>query len=368
MKNFSRIRAAAWPVLLLSLTGCGNSGSDKAVAVKAAPPPALELGARDVARAQNGSVQPGIALTGQIDALQRTTLQSEVAAAVDKVLVREGEPVKAGQLLVVLSAKDLDARLKQAEAGLASARAQSVLAESVRERNELLRQQQYLSDLDQKRGIAEAQAAAENVKAQAALLTMARKALDDSRILSPMNGVVSRRRVEPGQSVGVNAPLLDIVDLRELELKATIPADRVALLQAGQGVSFHVSGYPQEFQGTVTRINPVAESGSRAISFYARVPNPGQLLRAGLFVQGRLLTSAAVAGTVIPVAALRMPPGQPVFVLVVSGPELEKRPVTVLARDDGQEQAVVSGVKAGEQVVTVILGPQALDLPVRVTE
>ncbi|RZU46908.1 RND family efflux transporter MFP subunit [Fluviicoccus keumensis] len=350
-----------WAGLAVLLAACSPPETAK-------PPPAskavLELAAADVVRAETGALQPSVVVTGQLRALERTTVQAEVAARVERVLVREGDDIRAGQLLALLSVRELEARVRQAEAALASARAQAVLADAVRDRQEALRKEQFVSDLELTRGAAEARAAAEMVKAQEALLSLARKSLEDARITAPISGVLARRQVEPGQTVSLNTPLFDIVDLGRLELEITVPAGEIARVRTGQSVQFRVSGYETQFQGTVSRINPVAESGSRALTVYVLVPNPGRALKAGLFAEGKLALGEAVSGVLLPLAALRSDGTVP----VVHDKRLDLVPVRVLVRDDRSGQMLVSGIKPGDLVVTTRLADGAAGLPVKMAE
>ncbi|HEX5360427.1 MAG TPA: efflux RND transporter periplasmic adaptor subunit [Fluviicoccus sp.] len=354
-ERYALITACLW------LAGCG--GGDPAVKpVAMAMTPPLELSAADIVKAPRGRLQPETAFTGQLAPLNQTTLQAEVAARVDRVLVRPGDSVAAGQVLAVLSTRELEARLRQAEAAVAGARAQSVLAEAVRDRQQALRVDNNVSELELKRSVAEAEAAAENVRAQTALLVIARKALDEARIMAPMAGVISRRLIQPGQTVAVNTPLFELVDLNPLELTGTVPSAAVAALAPGQRVHFRVQGLDREFVAAVTRINPLAEPGSRALVFYALVANADYMLKGGLYVQGRLATAREAEGVILPLAALRG--GHEV--MIVSDGKLVKRQVAVLARNN--DLVVVSGLTGGETVLTTRLADGALGRSVRMAE
>ena len=329
-------------------------------------PTAVDLAASDIVTAAESSLQSAIPVTGQLQAVHHTTVQSQVAAPVAEVLVREGETVKAGQVLARLSTPDLSARVKQAEAALASAQSQATLAEAVRARNDSLRKDNYLSEIDDKRGQAEAQSAKENVNAQQALLNIARKALNDAVITAPMAGVIARRQVEPGQTLAVNAVLFDLVNLTELELTATVPAGRIAEVQAGQTIRFTVQGYAEPFTGQVARINPVADTVSRAVSVYARVANPQYRLRAGLFVQGRLLTGTAATGISLPLSAVHQD-ADGSYVWLVSGQKLLRQAVQPGVSDEQSGKVIIiSGVKTGDIVVLARLKPEAAGLSVRI--
>ncbi|MFO1374425.1 MAG: efflux RND transporter periplasmic adaptor subunit [Agitococcus sp.] len=355
-------------VATLLVTACGEEKTSATATVLPATPASLELAKTDVATVVEQRLQKSVSLTGQLQALNYTTVQSEVNASVAQVLVREGETVKKGQVLVQLATQDLQARAKQAEAALASAKAESVLANAVKERNEQLYKDHYISDIDYKRGIAEAQARSENVKAQESLLSIAKKALNDAVIVSPISGVVAKRHVQAGQMVAMNSPVLDVVDLSQLELVASIAPEHLASLQVGQALQFNVQGFSQSFTANVSRINPVADAATRAVTFYATVQNPQAQLKAGLFVQGVLALGSATQGLVVPKSAIKNEQNQN-FVWVVDANKLNKRPVTIALVDDKTGLALISqGVQLNEKVVLAQLNAQAVNMPIKIVE
>jgi len=358
-------------VLLVSnallVSSCAQEASNKApVAVPVTP--SLELSATDVMTVKEQRLQKIVALTGQLQAFNYTTVQSEVNASVAHVLVREGQSVTKGQVLVNLSTQDLQSRLQQAQAALASAKAESILASAIKERNEQLYKERYIADIDYKRGIAEAAARAENVKAQESLVAIARKALADAVISSPMSGVIAKRHVQAGQTVSINSPLLDVVDLSQLELVASIAPEHVAALNVGQAVKFTVQGFAEQFSAQVTRVNPVADAATRAVTFYAQLQNPQQRLKAGLFVQGSLALGEAQQGLVVPKSAIHQLQNQ-YYVWVINQQKLVKRSVVLGLDDEQSGQAVISqGLQAGEQVVLAQLSAQAANMPIKMVE
>jgi membrane fusion protein (multidrug efflux system) len=352
----------------LLMSACGQEAQSKATPVTVAPA-SLELSATDVTQVTEQSLQSMVAITGQLQAYNYTTIQSETTASVAKVLVREGETVKKGQLIVQLATQDAESRLRQAEAALASAKAESILATAIKERNEQLHKDNYISDIEYKRGLAEAAARAENVKAQMSLVDIARKGVSNTVIMSPMSGIVSKRHIQAGQVVAMNSPLLDIVDLSQLELVATITPQHIAALKVSQEVEFTVQGFSQQFTANISRINPVADVGTRAVTFYASVNNAQSLLKSGLFVQGNLALGAAQSGLVVPQVAVRYDQDKTAYLWIVEQQKVVKRPV-VLGTQDAKSGLVLinQGVKVGDKVVLAQLTPQAANMAVKIAE
>lgn len=352
------------------LTACGkDETAPKVATTTAAVAPSLALAQSDVYTVAAQSLQSTIAITGQLQAYNYTTVQSEINASVANVFVREGDNVKKKQVLVQLSTQDADSRLGQAQAALASAKADSILANAIKERNEQLHKDGYISDIDYKRGLAEAAARGENVKAQAALVDIARKAVANTIITSPINGIVAKRHIQAGQVVATNSALVDVVDLSQLELVATIPPEHLAMLNVGQEVQFSVQGFSQKFSAKVSRINPVVDTGTRAVTFYAQVENSHYVLKSGLFVQGNLSLGKAEEGLVIPLAAVRYDDNKHAFVWLVEQNKLLKKPITVGLHDAKSGMVLVSeGLQTDSQIVLAQLNPQAANMAVSIAE
>lgn len=360
------------PLLLaLALAGCGGESESKAAVVAKGPAP-LELAAVDVATVRRGGLSGGLPITGSLQAVTQTTVQSRVAAEINSVSVREGERVQQGQVLARLGTQDLDARLKQAQANLAGAKVEAELSRALVERNKKLYDKNYFSEIDYQRSVGDAEAREENVRAQQSLVDIARKALNDASVKSPMNGIIARRYVEPGSSVGVDGKLFDIVDLDEMELAAPVPATEIAVVKVGQRVQFTVSGLADKtFEGKVVRINPVADAGTRAITVYVRTTNRGLDLKGGMYARGSINTSSGNSsqGLTIPLEALHGGNGEPSWVLVLQNGKLEKRAVEIASRDDrGGQLLVGSGLKEGETVVVARLTEAAVNQPARLSQ
>ncbi|MDI1301908.1 MAG: efflux RND transporter periplasmic adaptor subunit [bacterium] len=353
-------------LLALGLVACGGKEAENNQS--AAVPAALELAPIDVATVRRGTLSGGLPITGTLQAVVQTTVQSRVAAEVGTVLVREGERVQKGQVLAHLGTLDIDARLKQAQANLAAAKVEAALSRGLVGRNKQLYDKQYFPEIEYQRSVGDAEAREENVRAQQALVDIAGKALNDASVRAPMSGIVSRRYVEPGSSVGMDGKLFDIVDLSEMELEAPVPVTDIAQVKAGQRVVFTVSGFDQRsFEGKVLRINPVADAGTRAISAYVRIRNPDGFLKGGMFVRGTVGPASSEPGLIVPLAAIHREAGKASTLFVLKNDRLELRQVTLGAVDERASEAMVSaGVQEGETVVLVNLSAQAANSPAKV--
>lgn len=369
MTHSAPVRALLLPALIaLALAACG--GKDEPKVAAPAAPAALELAPVDVATVARVAISGGLPVSGVLQPLRQTTVQSRVPAEVGAVLVREGERVATGQVLARLGTQDLEARLRQAEAQLAAARVEARLARGLAERNKELFQKKYFSEIDYARSVGEADARDESVRAQEALVAIARKALSDAEVRAPQPGIIARRYIEPGSSVGMDARLFEIVDLSEMELVVPVPAAEIAGVKVGQRLTFTVTGFGErKFQGNVARINPVADSGTRAISVYVRVPNPALELKGGMYARGEIRAGAGGEALGLPLDALHEGAGQGPWVLVLADGKLQKRAVEIAARDERRNQLFLKGgVKEGETVVVARLTDSAINQPARLSQ
>ncbi|MFZ2651661.1 MAG: efflux RND transporter periplasmic adaptor subunit [Burkholderiaceae bacterium] len=317
-----------------------------------APAPALELLPRDTALVALGRINQSIALTGTLQPLHRIEVKSQLPGQVVSVTAREGERVRRGQVLATLDAADLQARLRDRLAVLDGGQAQLALATRTRENNAALLKQNFISQAAFDNALSGDRTAEASVRSLQAQVEQARKALADAFVRSPIDGIVAERIAEPGLSVPVNATLMSVQDLSEMELEVLVPTSQIPAVRIGQSASFSIEGFgTRRFEGKVERISPSAAAGSRSIAVYLRLTNPGQELRGGMFAQGAIVTQRSAQVVVVPAAALRDDAGLP-YVLRIGGDRLVDQPLQLGARDaDTGLVEVTFGLQAGDRVV-----------------
>ena len=354
-------------VIVLNSTPTANSAEAKTAAAE----PALLLVAADLVTVDTGSVAQGIRVTGTLEPLNRTTVNAQLSAVVDSVLVREGESVRKGQVLMRQNSADVVAQLQRAEAQLASARVELRLMEEYEAKKAALYEKKYLSEFDWSTAKGDTELKRSLVKIQEANVAIARKAVDDTAILAPIGGIVAERYVQPGSNVMPGQALMSLVDLSQLELAADIPARDINQIHVGGDVTFTVDGQPNRtFHGKVVRINPMANGGARTITLYARVDNRDGVLKGGMFANGRVVTGNAAKGKVlrIPAGAVRDIDGKR-QVWVIRDNKLALQPVTLGIRDSGTGLIEVKqGLAAGERVILTNIGQRTTGMPVSVAD
>ncbi|MGZ5650085.1 MAG: efflux RND transporter periplasmic adaptor subunit [Usitatibacter sp.] len=313
----------------------------------------LEFAPADVAVVEVRALERSIPFSGSLSPLVQTTVKSKVSGDVNKVHVREGEAVAAGQLMAQIDTADLQARLDAQVAALEEARARLTLADKNRENNLQLLRQKFISQnaFDTTQSTSEASAAF--VRAAEAQVRLAKTALEDAAVRAPFGGIVAKKMVNAGEKVGIDSALFGLVDLARMEIEAPAPASEIPAVHAGQAVSFRVDGFgARVFNGRVERINPAAEPGSRSITLYISVANGDGALRGGMFAKGRIVLDRTQPSTVIPASAVRDEAGQ-AYVFTIEDGKIGKRAVKVgLTEPSEGVVEVKSGLEEGLNVVS----------------
>jgi membrane fusion protein, multidrug efflux system len=286
-----------------------------------------------------------------------------VAAELKALNVREGDAVKAGQVIGQLDTSEFDLRLRQVDQTAQAAKAQVDMAQRTLTNNRALVTQGFISPTALETSLSmEASAQASYLSAVAAV-DLARKAKGDALLVSPLSGVVSQRLVQPGERVPVDAKVVEVVDLSRIELEAAVAPEDVVNVRVGQVASVSLDGRAQPYAATVSRINPSTQAGSRAVLVYLAVQSlPDGALRQGLFARGNINLEKQTA-LLVPVTAVRIDQARPYVLAVVDG-KVSQRSVVLGTRGDmtvdGRVEAAVElsadSIKAGTTVLRGTVG------------
>lgn len=328
----------------------------------------LELAPADVATVSLQPLARRLPLSGSVQPVTQTTIKSKVSGQVLKLVVREGEAVKRGMVMAQIDTRNAAPNRDNAAAAVEKARADLAIAKLNYENSAKLLEQKFVAQnaVDSAKATYEAAIASE--KAAVANLRLAAVALEDTAVTAPFDGVVSKRLVEVGEKVSPDTPMFNLVDLSQMELDAPAPTAEIPQIKLGQTARFHVDGFGERrFTGSVWRINPVAESGSRSIMIYLSVPNTDGALKGGMFAQGELVLDAGEPVPAIPRGGVHSEGGESYAWIVVDG-KVERRAITpgLSAPEVGMVE-IREGLKPGEQVIVArieTLKPgQAVKLP-----
>jgi len=296
--------------------------------------PTLEFAAADVAFVEPRSLTRWLPLSGALQPVDQTTVKAKVSGEIRQVTVREGEAVKTGQVLLRFDTADLEAKLTDRIGALEASRAQLALAEKTRAQNQLLLKQNFISQNAYDSSESNLSVTKGTLKSNEAQAQIARNALRDALVTAPLTGTVAKRHVQPGEKVPFDAPLITIVDLARMELQAMVPANDVPELRVGMTVDLSIDGFGERrFTGTIDRINPTTEAGTRAILVFIHIPNPDSALRGGMFGTGKVTLAASAPVPTLPAISIRSEAGQN-FVWTIESGKLTRRIVTIGKRDD----------------------------------
>lgn len=330
-----------------------------AAATAAARAPAeLQFLPQEIVTANPVELRQVLLLSGSLRALDLATVKARVAGEVRDILVREGEAVRAGQVVAKMDVTEYEAKLAQARGNLNSARAQLDIAAKTRDNNAALVEKGFISKNAFDNSASQYAGAKASVDAAQGAVDVAQKQLNDTVLRAPISGLVSVRNAQPGEKVSPDYKLLEIVNLQKMELEAAVPASEIGRIQIGQSVSLHIEGMPQAFEGKVVRINPAAQAGSRSIPVYVQVVNQANQLRAGMFAEGKLILSNKPGVLALPLSAVRRD-GNGAYVVAIDNGKIARKPVTTgsegLSGDEPRIE-IQSGLDFGAQVIRTDMG------------
>jgi membrane fusion protein, multidrug efflux system len=336
-------------MLVAVLTLVGVLGAVKVRQVKSAvaeyanfqPPP--EAVTTIVARQEQWSST--LNAIGSVEAVRGVTVSADLPGVVERITFESGMVVKEGDLLV-----QLDTRTERAQ--LSSAQAQRDLARANLERVRSLRDDKIVSQ-------AEYDKAEADVKQAEASVGEAQASIGRKTITAPFSGVLGIRQANLGQYLSPGMPIVTLQAVNPVYVTFSVPQQQIARLRVGTEI--HVSTENADVQGAgrVTAIDTVVDEGTRNIKVQATLPNPNARLRPGMFVQAAASVGSADTVVTLPASAVAYAPfGDSVFVVTdMKAPDGHAYKGVVqrfvkLGTARGDQVAVASGVRPGEEIVT----------------
>ncbi len=319
----------------------------------------LQLTPGELVSVVRQSLVLGVPVSGSLRATESAMVKARVAGELQGLTVREGDSVRAGQVLARIEATESQARLRQVQQQADAAKAQVDINQRTVANNQALVNQGFISATALVTSQASLESAQSTYRAALAAADLAKKSLDDTVLRSPITGQVSQRLAQPGERMPVDGRVLEIVDLSRLELEALLsPADSLAV-RVGQKARLQIEGSAEPVVATVARINPSAQAGNRTVPVYLAIEqNRGApVLRQGLFVQGLLDTGRADV-LAVPLDAVRTDKPAP-YIQAVRDGKVAYLPVKTGARAvvGGQVLVAVEGAPEGTVVVSGRMGP-----------
>jgi membrane fusion protein (multidrug efflux system) len=297
--------------------------------------------------ATNEAWQPQFKAVGSLRAVRGVDLASEISGLVRSVHFKSGDEVKAGQLLVQLNADPDIAQLHALEAA-------ADLAEITYERDKKQIEAQAISQstLD---------SASADLKGKQAQVTQQAAVVAKKTISAPFAGRLGISSINPGQYVNSGEKIVTLQSLDSIFIDFSLPQQELSRVSKGQTAVVFIDAYPgKTFTGKITAINPKVDPGSRNVQVEAVIANPGHELLPGMYATVEVLYGAVQYYLTLPRTAVTFNPyGETVYLVEEKGKDKAgKKTLTVrqtfvtLGPARGDQVAVLSGVKEGDQVVT----------------
>lgn len=290
--------------------------------------------------------QPTLTAVGSLRAARGVDLAAEVAGLVETVQVRSGEDVKQGELLVQMVMDSDYARLRALQAD-------AELARSVEQR---ARKQLAAQAISQ----AQADSEAARLKSAEAAVAEQQALIRKKVIKAPFPGRLGITTVNPGQYLNPGDKLVTLQQLDPIHVDFTVPQSSLAQLKNGLSVTATTDSFPgASFTGTVTAINPVVDASTRNVRVQATLKNPERKLLPGMFTNVVVATGAAKRYLTLPANAVAFNPyGETVFIVIKRGEEstvADNKPEDLLQTEalkkadaDLKAAAEAAGQKDGE--------------------
>ena len=318
-------------------------------------PVSIELSDGDIAIAQKMTMTQGLPVSGTLKAVRSAMVKARVAGELVLLEVREGDAVKMGQIVARVDNTEYLARQSQNKQQAEAARAQVEVAQRQFDNNNALVNQGFISKTALDTSIFNLNGAKASYQAALSALDVATKALDDSVLKAPLNGFVSQRFAQPGERVAPEARIIEIVDLSQLELEATLTSAEAMNVKLGQIAKLNVEGTNEEVSAKVLRINPSTQTGSRSVLIYLGLQSH-PLLRQGVFVQGSLGTQK-VQAIVVPLESVRSDKPMP-YVQIIRDDKVMHIQVELGAKGKANGKAVMAlkEIEEGAQLLAPSAG------------
>jgi len=366
-----------------------SCGSKEDLSKTASPPQKVKI-----EKAQASPVENTYEAMGTVRSKTISVLSSQVLGRIVSIHVREGDRVKAGQLLVEIDDREMKAQLEKSRAGLKESQfaldeiekairggeaekkavdARLALASSTLDRYKGLFERRSVSsqefdEVQTKNTAAKADADQASERLQALLAKKnqiiaridqakadtvnAEASLSHTRILSPIDGIVTAKPADVGQMAAPGTPLLSVEDETRYRLEALVEESRIGRIHLGDPVSVSIDALGQKpIAGQVSEIVPALDPASRSyiIKIDLRSPDSSTLFRSGLFGKVRFNTGTKKVLTV-PVQSV-LERGQLTFVYVVDPAKIAHMRLIQTGKTYGDRVEVLSGLSEGDQVI-----------------
>jgi multidrug efflux system membrane fusion protein len=368
MKNIKPRWIVIGVIVLALVGGVIRAMNNKRAQQAAAAAPAttvtqVELASTDVMKAELRDITQGLEISGTVKAVNYAVIKARVAGELKEVVAREGDAVKAGDVLARIDPTEYQRRWQQAAETASAAKSQMEIAQRAWDSNKALVDQGFISKAAMDNSVASYQGAVASHKAAIAGADVARKALDDATLRAPFAGIVSGRAAQVGERVAIDAKIMELVDLNQLEVEVPLSPSESMDVRVGQLAALQVEDRKQTVGAKVKRISPSAQAGSRSVLIYLAL-DKAEGLRHGLFAKG-ILGMGKSQVLAVPLSAVRTDRAQPYVQVIESvGDQLQVVHKIVnlgvrgidLAQPESETMVGVTGLAEGSTVLKSNVG------------
>lgn len=280
-----------------------------------------------------------ISVSGFIEPMSKVNLGFLVSGKISQIYVQEGDHVKANGLIARLDPTDYKYTLQIAQANRDK-------ASDEYERLKIMYRKGSLTPSDFNKISALKDEAEAHYEIQ-------KKQLKDTRLYTPISGIVGKRGVDPGEIIKKGLPLFNIVDTDSVKVNVAVPESEIENVRRGQSAVISVPAVDSTFSGKVIMVGVLADPASRTYTVKIVVPNPGLILRTGMIAEAKIQTDKRKDMITVPGEAIVRDPDGLTYLYVIDPTNNRAYKRRVFIGDlTGRNIEITGGLKAGEEIVT----------------
>jgi RND family efflux transporter MFP subunit len=341
-------KSSIWLVFALVLGVQGLQGCSEQEAAQ--PPTGRPPSPVKVVTVSSKQVQRSVSLVGTAEPRKRSLVASEVAGLVKAFPGKEGQFVKKGQLLASLRTDTLDIRLDSAVASHREAKARYEQAQKDLDRIKVLFAKELVTQKEMDDAVVEESALEKRLIQLEAEIRLVRDQLTKSRVMAPFPGWITKEYTEIGQWVEEGGPVVELVDLSQVEVQVPLPEEYVRDVRVGDPVMAEFDALPGvEVEGTVFSVIAQADRSARTFPVKVVLANPELRIKSGMVARVKLAVGAPYQAVVIPKDALVLKGGKEFAFIVANNTVTQVAVIPVAHFEDVVE--VQGAIEEGMQIV-----------------
>lgn len=317
-------------LLFLTLLSCQDSSDKQNSAAEPVKVKVMQISSSTTNESRHYS--------GTVEESNTTALSFSVMGTIKKIYVDLGKHVAKGQLIAEIDPTSIQSSYAAAQSTLKQ-------AEDAYQRMKQLHDKGSLADMKW----IEVQSKLQQARS---MEEVARKNLSDCKLYAPYSGVISSKNIEVGQNVMPGMPVAQLVAVKDLNVKISVPENEIANIQKNQKAQIQVSALGNRpFEGSITEKGIVANALSRSYEVKIRIDKPDKELMPGMVCEVILATAKGGSHYVLPANIIQLGEGNQNFVWVNNGGKAEKR--IVQCGDFTSDGIIIlDGIKDGDMIIT----------------